>query len=223
MHDPSNDQCDNVSIRSDESSMSNSSALREKLESLMRSEMKHSQVLHDLQSKNNLLRLDLENLNNSCERFAKQKSKKNEILEERYKQLTECQNRNKNHLREKLSSTIKKLDDINAKFCQAFDDYKPQILKDTIEALENQRHQEAQRIKISAEQLNVLESKDAEILMNPRPIPTSNLEIVTKELADASMKRPEIELEARRQKIKDNIRKLQEKRQKLTSNLRKSR
>jgi hypothetical protein len=65
-------------------------------------ELKHSSVYYDLYAKNNILKVDLDNLYNSCKRFESQIKIKSELLEEYHDKLMEYQKNNKLQLKEKL-------------------------------------------------------------------------------------------------------------------------
>lgn len=65
-------------------------------------ELKHSGVYYDLHSKDNLLKVDFENLCTSSQRFEIQKKKKNESLENFYEELLDIQKYNKIEIEKKL-------------------------------------------------------------------------------------------------------------------------
>lgn len=69
---------------------------------MINQESKHSHNYYDLQTRDNFTRLDLENLQNSCQRYEEQKKKKCEELEECYEKLAQNKKNNSIFLKDQL-------------------------------------------------------------------------------------------------------------------------
>ncbi|XP_016838301.1 uncharacterized protein LOC100680300 [Nasonia vitripennis] len=213
-------QGDNVSCHSDDSTVSaTNSNSKEKLDFLINMELKHSGVYYDLHSKNILLKVDLENVYNSCQRLENQARKRSELLEESYEKLTDYQKKSRSQLQEKLNSTLKEIDTNNYLFCTAFKNYDPEFLKNSVHQLDNDAEKLAKDVEKNTDFLQNLCRKGeiAESLITSKPSEVSNIEIVNNMLSEMSMKRPEIKLEETVTKLSNELKNLALKQQHMKS------
>ncbi|XP_014204415.1 uncharacterized protein LOC106636532 [Copidosoma floridanum] len=187
---------DSTSVHSVDSNEVNSvPTLMEKFENLIIQESKHSHNFYDLHTRDNFAKLDVENLNNLCQRYEDQKNAKCVMLENHHHRLLQIQKRNMEYLKDKMTIVVEKLEQVNSSFCEAYEDYNSDVLRNTINFVEN----EAKKIETELSK-NTCDLVNKQAMMNEslKKSKTSfvtGIDTVINLLSDSSMKRPEIELE----------------------------